>query len=70
MAIRVRRVLENEQAMGEFRSIAAATTSDWSRRLSHHTSGVAAAMAEIHGGRWNVTIDHECFLVLISQQVD
>lgn len=65
MAIRVRRKQKNEQAMAEFRAIAAAPTVDWMQQLERHSMGVAEAMGEIHGGRYNVVVNHETCLVMV-----
>jgi hypothetical protein len=51
--------------LDELRALAKAPTVDWLDRLDEHCKGVAAVMTEIHGGRYNVVIEHEVRLVMV-----
>lgn len=68
--IRFKEKRRNGKAVGELRALAAAPRVDWIQQLAHHARGTAEAMEAIHGGHWNIAVNHETCFVLISRQRD
>lgn len=60
----------NEKAITELKVLAAAPSKDWSRQLDRGTRDIAEAMTAIHGGQWNVRVNHDRCLVLIARVIE
>lgn len=54
-----------ENTLANLASMAASPSMEWERRLNFHTKGVADVMADIHGGRYNIVVNHETCLVMV-----
>lgn len=54
----------------KLKALASAPTETWLADLDRHARGVAETMGNIHGGHWNVSINHQTCVVLIAQRVD
>lgn len=61
----------NAEAMKELREIAVDRGArSLTRIIESGTNSIASAMATLHGGRWNVTVNHDSCFVLISREID
>ena len=63
--IRYKEKKRNAKTIAELKTLADSPQVDWMRQLAHHSQGVAMAMESIHGGRWNIAINHQHCLVMI-----
>lgn len=60
----------NEKAIAELKGLAAAPNVDWVQQLERGTRDVVEAMTAIHGGKWNVVVNHRVCLVTIAREFD
>lgn len=54
----------------KLKALASNPTETWLADLDRHALGVAEAMTAIHGGRYNVVINHETCLVMVVRILD
>jgi len=54
----------------ELRELAKHPVVDWANDLADHAEGVRRAMTHIHGGKWNVVVNHRAFHVMIVREFD
>lgn len=55
-------------ALDQLRALAKHPPRQWLDDLERHANGVADAMTAIHGGIFNIVINHRAGQVLIAQQ--
>jgi hypothetical protein len=55
-------------ALDDLRALAKQPTETWLDDLEYHANGLADAMTAIHGGIFNIVINHRAGQVLIAQQ--
>lgn len=59
----------NERAMADLRAMASSrsTAADQVHPIQRDSESIAATMKAIHGGRWNIHVDHDAGFVLVAR---
>lgn len=55
----------NSETLSALKELATGTAPKEAKKIQHHADSIAKIMAAIHGGRWQVLIDHQTGYVTV-----